>query len=315
MRHSSLLELVKIGSRRHRLSSVNRPWRFSWPPAAPPLCRTGAVTQTKQKIREAGAVVIGQAEDSWPRLLEDARCGRLKRVYRQQQRPSLQGLRYSRDIFKGKRYFRNNMVEFGRGCPYSCGFCSVSSFFGRRKDCRPVGEVIDEIRALPRRMIQFVDDNLVGEMACAKELFRALIPLKVHWMAQAGIEIAFDDELLDLAADSGCVGLLIGLESLNEKSLRRMGKGARCRAEGFSDAIARIHARGIRICASFLFGYDDDTPDAFHSTLQFANAQRFMLAFFNPLAPLPGTPLYGEMQAQNSLKYDQWWLTKNLSKN
>jgi radical SAM superfamily enzyme YgiQ (UPF0313 family) len=171
-----------------------------------------------------------------------------------------------------------------------------------------VSEVIDEIRALPRRMVQFVDDNLVGDFAGAKELFRALIPLKICWMAQAGIEIAFDDELLDLAADSGCVGLLIGIESLNEDSLRQMGKSTRCHADKFSDAIARIHKRGIRICASFQFGYDHDTSAAFQKTLQFANEQKFMLAFFNPLAPYPGTPLYSEMQAQNRLKYDKWWL-------
>jgi radical SAM superfamily enzyme YgiQ (UPF0313 family) len=184
----------------------------------------------------------------------------------------------------------------------------VSNFFGHRKDCRPVDEVIAEIRALPRRIIQFVDDNLVGDIACAKELLRALIPLKVHWMAQAGIEIAFDDELLDLAANSGCVGLLIGFESLNEESLKQMGKSARCRADEYSNAVAKIHGHGIRICASFLFGYDHDTPDAFKSTLLFANEQKFMLAFFNPLAPFPGTPLYRQMHAQDRFKFDQWWL-------
>jgi len=254
-------------------------------------------------------VVIGQAEESWPRLLEDARSGRLQRVYRQEQRPSLRGLRYSREIFHGKRYLRINMVEFGRGCPYTCGFCSVSGYFGHRKDCRPVVEVVEEIRALPRRITQFVDDNLIGDVPRAKELLRALIPLKVRWVAQVGIEFAFDDELLELGAASGCAGLLIGLESLSEGSLRQMGKSARCRADQFAGAIARIHARGIRICASFLFGYDYDTSEAFQNTLTFANEQRFMLALFNHLTPFPGTPLYDEMQAQQRLRFDRWWLT------
>jgi radical SAM superfamily enzyme YgiQ (UPF0313 family) len=257
----------------------------------------------------ANAIVIGQAEDLWPRLLEDARHGRMQRVYRQQQRPSLQGLRYSRDIFQGKKYLGLNMVEFGRGCPYSCGFCSVSQFFGRRKDCRPVGEVIDEIRTLPRRMVQFVDDNLIGDLPRAKELLRALIPLKIRWVAQAGIEFAFDNELLELATASGCAGLLIGLESLNEESLRQMGKSNRCHADAFSDAIAKVHAHGIRICASFLFGYDHDTSETFQRTLQFAEEQKFLLALFNHLTPFPGTPLYNEMQAQQRLRFDRWWLT------
>jgi radical SAM superfamily enzyme YgiQ (UPF0313 family) len=263
----------------------------------------------QEAAQHADAVVIGQAEDLWPGLLEDARTGRLQRVYRQQQRPSLQGLRYPREIFQGKRYLPINMVEFGRGCPYACGFCSVSEYFGRRKDCRPVSEVVDEIRALPRRIIQFVDDNLIGDVARAKELLRALIPLKVRWVAQAGIEFAFDDDLLELGAASGCAGLLIGLESLNEESLRQMGKSVRCRADQFAGAIARIHARGIRICASFLFGYDHDTPEAFQNTLTFANEQKFMLALFNHLTPFPGTPLYDEMQAQQRLRFDRWWLT------
>lgn len=256
----------------------------------------------------ADALVVGQAEDSWPRLLDDARAGRLHRIYRTERRPSLQGLRYRRDIFNGKRYIPVSLVEFGRGCPYSCTFCSVAEYFGHRKQCRPVPEVVEEIRTLPRQLLEFVDDNLIGDIARAKELLRALIPLRVRWVAQAGIEFAFDDELLELAALSGCAGLLIGFESLNEESLRQMGKSARCRADRFAGAIEKIHARGIRICASFLFGYDHDTPEAFPATLAFANQQKFMLALFNHLTPFPGTPLYDEMQAQQRLKYERWWL-------
>jgi radical SAM superfamily enzyme YgiQ (UPF0313 family) len=262
-----------------------------------------------EAAQHADAVVIGQAEDTWPRLVEDARAGRLQPVYREEHRPSLQSLRYRRDVFKGKRYLPMNLVEFGRGCPYSCNFCSVSEFFGHRKDCRPVGDLVEEIRTLPRHIIEFVDDNLIGDISRAKELLRALIPLRVRWVAQAGIEFAFDDELLELAAASGCAGLLIGFESLNEDSLRQMGKSARCRADAFAGAIEKIHARGIRICASFLFGYDHDTADAFPATLAFASRQRFMLALFNHLTPFPGTPLYDEMRSQQRLEYDPWWLT------
>ena len=268
------------------------------------------VTAVPEEAAEhADAVVVGEAEESWPRLLDDARAGRLERLYRVERRPSLQGLRYRRDVFEGKRYIPLNLVEFGRGCPYSCSFCSVSEYFGNRKDCRPVSEVAEEIRTLPRRMLEFVDDNLIGDVPRAKELLRALIPLRVRWVAQVGIEFAFDDELLDLAAASGCAGLLIGFESLNEESLRQMGKSARCRAERFAGAIEEIHARGIRICASFLFGYDNDTAEAFPATLVFANEHRFMLALFNHLTPFPGTPLYEEMQVRQRLKFDRWWLT------
>ena len=268
-----------------------------------------ATALPEEAAQHADAVVIGQAEALWPRLLEDARAGRMQRAYRQELRPSLQGLRYPRDIFQGKRYLPINMVEFGRGCPYTCGFCSVSEYFGRRKDCRPVSDVVDEIRRLPRRMIQFVDDNLIGDMPRVKELLRALIPLKVRWVAQAGIEFAFDDELLELGAASGCAGLLIGLESLNEDSLRQMGKSARCRAARFSDAVARIHARGIRICASFLFGYDHDTPEAFRNTLEICQRAEVHAGVVQPSHAVSRHAAVRRHAAQHRLRFDRWWLT------
>ncbi|WP_321476134.1 radical SAM protein [uncultured Paludibaculum sp.] len=263
----------------------------------------------EEAAQHADAVVIGAAEESWPRALEDARNGRLQPVYRSSRQPSLAGLRYRREVFTGKRYLRIDLVEFGRGCPYACGFCSVAGFFGSRKECRPVTEVVEEIRHIPGRFVEFVDDNLIGDVSKAKELLRALIPLRIRWVAQAGIEFAFDDELLDLAAASGCAGLLVGFESLSEGSLRQMGKSARCKADGFAEAISRLHARKIRICASFLFGYDEDTPESFSRTLAFANGQKFMLALFNHLTPFPGTPVYEQMEAEGRLRVERWWLT------
>jgi radical SAM superfamily enzyme YgiQ (UPF0313 family) len=261
-----------------------------------------------EAAEHADAIALGQAEELWPRVLEDTRAGRLQRIYQTDRRQLLAGLRYRRDIFAGKRYLPLNLVEFGRGCPYSCSFCSAGEYFGHRKDCRPVAEVVEEIRTLPRHNLLFVDDNLIGDVERAKELLRALLPLKVRWIAQAGIEIAFDDALLELAAASGCIGLLIGFESLNEGNLRQMRKSSTHNAGRYKEAIRKIHGQGIRICASFLFGYDHDRPESFSTTLTFANEQRFMLALFNHLTPFPCTPLYDEMQAQQRLKYDRWWL-------
>jgi radical SAM superfamily enzyme YgiQ (UPF0313 family) len=156
----------------------------------------------EEATQHADAIVVGQAEELWPRAVEDAKAGRLQRVYQMERRPSLQGLRYRRDIFKGKRYLPMTLVEFGRGCPYSCNFCSVGEYFGHRKDCRPVGEVIEDIRHCPGNLLEFVDDNLIGDVRLTKELLLALIPLRKRWIAQVGIEIAFDDELLELAAAS-----------------------------------------------------------------------------------------------------------------
>lgn len=267
------------------------------------------VTSMPEEAAEhADAIVIGESENLWPDVIEDARRGRLERVYQMRERPCLRGLTYRRDIFCRKRYLPVNLVEFGRGCPHSCSFCSVGVHFDHRKSCRPVSEVVEEIRGLPRGRILFADDNLIGDVGRAKELFRALIPLNVRWTAQAGVEIAFDDELLRLATASGCEGLLIGFESLNEGSLRQMHKSTANGSQRFDEAIRKIHGQRIKICASFVFGCDHDTPETFESTLAFANEKKFLLALFNHLTPYPGTPLYEELKSQNRLRHEKWWL-------
>ena len=265
----------------------------------------------EEGAEHADAIVTGEAEELWPRLMQDARAGRIQRVYRATQRPALKNLTFRRDIFAGKRYLPINLVEFGRGCPHACSFCSIGVNFGHRKICRPVAEVLSEIQALPRKKILFADDNLIGDAKQAKELFRALIPLRVRWIAQAGIELAFDDELLHLAAASGCEGLLVGFESLNEASLRQMRKTGKNTLEKYEEAVRKIHGHGIKICASFVLGCDGDSPEVFNETLAFASEWKFLLAFFNHLTPYPGTPLYEELKSQNRLKYEKWWLAPN----
>jgi radical SAM superfamily enzyme YgiQ (UPF0313 family) len=256
----------------------------------------------------ADAVVIGEAEELWPVVLKDLRQGCLKRTYGPSSRSDLKGLIYRREIFRGKRYLPVRLVEFGRGCPSACNFCSVSSFFHQRKQCRPVEEVVEEIRQLPQRAIMFVDDNMIADKETAKRLFQALKPLKKRWMAQTGIDIATDNDLLDLAAASGCYGLMIGFESLNDLNLRQMGKSAAYNQTNFEHAIRRIHDRGIKICASFLFGYDEDDRSVFSSTLAFAVKKRFVLGLFCHLMPFPGTAFYEQLRDQNRLLNEKWWL-------
>jgi len=271
------------------------------------------VTSMPEEAAEhADAIVIGDSEDLWPDVIEDARRGRLQQVYQSDKRPCLRGMVYRRDIFNGKRYQPVHLVEFGRGCPHACSFCSVGVHFGHRKTCRPVSEVVEEIRTLPRGRILFADDNLIGDVARAKELFHALIPLNVRWTAQAGIEIAFDDELLQLATASGCEGLLIGFESLNEGSLRQLRKPMTNGPQRFDEAVRKMHGQGIKICASFVFGCDHDTAESFESTLAFANEKKFLLALFNHLTPYPGTPLYDELKLQSRLRHEKWWLSPDF---
>ncbi|MFO8060367.1 MAG: B12-binding domain-containing radical SAM protein, partial [Bacillota bacterium] len=130
--------------------------------------------------------------------------------------------------------------------------------------------------------------------------------MKVKWFGQSSLQIAQDEELLDLAADSGCIGLFIGFESLVAENLRRVGKGLVNRVEGFLDSINMIHQRGIGIEGAFIFGMDDDDPSVFEKTVRFAEKSKLALAQFGILTPFPGTPLYEDMQAEGRIIDGDW---------
>lgn len=256
----------------------------------------------------AEAIVIGEAEGLWPEVIEDFCQGRLQRVYRQSKRPPLLGLRPDRSIFAAKRYLPVGLVEAGRGCHFRCEFCAVQSYFGNTQTRRPVEEILEEIRRIRKPLIFFVDDNITSNMEQAKEFFRALIPLKVRWVSQASINAAHDEDFLRLIKASGCQGLLIGFESLNPDNLRRMHKGFNMMKGGYEKALDNLRRHEIRLYATFILGYDDDSGDTLEKTLAFAQRHRFYIVAFNHLTPFPGTPLYDRLQAEGRLLYDRWWL-------
>ena len=131
-----------------------------------------------------------------------------------------------RDLFRGKGYLPLTLLQFSRGCPYRCSYCATSVFFHRTHRHRPVGEVVEEIRAQRRRYLFFVDDNIVADHEAAKELFQALIPLRVRWVSQASLDMLRDPELMHLMVRSGCQGHVIGFESLTDAGLRVGGQHA-----------------------------------------------------------------------------------------
>ena len=256
----------------------------------------------------AESIVIGEAEDLWPRVVDDFRNGRLRSVYRQSGRPSLERTRPDRSIFTGKRYLPVGLVEAGRGCHFRCEFCAVQSYFSNTQTRRPIEEIVDEVRRIRKPLIFFVDDNITSNMDEAKELFRALVPLKIRWVSQASINAAHDEEFLRLIKASGCQGLLIGFESLNPASLRRMRKSFNTMHGGYERALENLRRHEIRLYVTFILGYDEDHGDTLEETLAFAERHKFYIVAFNHLTPFPGTPLYDRLRAEGRLLYDRWWL-------
>ena len=166
---------------------------------------THPTVMPEEASQHADAIVVGEAEGVWPQLLEDFQQGRMKRLYQRNGPCSLEALPHPRwDLMNRSAYFTTNVVQATRGCPYNCEFCSVSSVFGHKYRCRPVEDVINEIATLDGKLMGFVDADITGKPSYAKELFRALIPYKKIWAGDAGMRVAEDDELLRLAAQSGC---------------------------------------------------------------------------------------------------------------
>jgi radical SAM superfamily enzyme YgiQ (UPF0313 family) len=218
----------------------------------------------EEVARYSEAVVVGEAEEAWPRLLDDARHGTLQKFYRATRRPSLAALRPDRSIFRGKRYLPVGLVEAGRGCRFRCEFCAVQAVFSHTQTRRPVDRIVEELRGLKdsRRIFFFVDDNITSNLEQAKELLRALIPLRIRWVSQSSINAAHDEEFLELLVRSGCQGVLIGFESLDEGNLAMMNKRFNTARGGFEMALANLRRHRIRVYGTFVFGYDGDTRRA-----------------------------------------------------
>lgn len=259
----------------------------------------------------ADAVVIGDAEGIWEQLVRDAQQGNLQPVYRQSEQPSLDGLRFDRSVFKGKRYRLLTPVQYGRGCRFGCDFCSIHAFYGFQTRQRPVTEVVAEIQTLKREHIIFIDDNLFVDVPRAEELFEALLPLKIHWGCQISIDVANYPHLLELMAKSGCFGAVVGFESLNEENLKQMKKRWNLKHSDYHTAIRKFRERGIVIYGSFVFGYDRDTVEAFDTTVEFAIASKLALANMFPLDATPGCKLYERLSDEGRLIFERWWLDPN----
>ena len=254
----------------------------------------------------ADAVVVGYAEQTWPELLRDFAAGRMKARY-DQGALSLANLPLPRrELLPAKHYTMPHTVEATRGCTYRCEFCVVPTAWGNPIQ-KPVADVVADIRQMGARRLLFLDLNLVADRAYAKELFTALVPLKVKWGGLATTTIAGDDEVLDLAAKSGCRGLLLGFESLCEDSIKETGKAFNLR-KSYADVVRRIHARGIAIQGCFVFGFDHDDEEAFERTADFALDAAIDLPRFAILTPFPGTPLFRRLDSEGRILTRDWSL-------
>ena len=265
------------------------------------------VSMCPEEAKEhADSIVVGESEKTWPILVEDFRRGELKSLYEEKDLPKLENLPIPRrELFKPNSYWTTNCVQTSRGCPFACDFCTVTIFGGNQFRLRPIEQVIEEVKRLKKGFVVFVDDNIAGNKAYAKQLFKALIPLKINWGSQASLTMARDPELLDLAAKSGCTALFIGVESISEENLAAANKRFN-KVDKYKEEFRRFHDYGILIQTGMIFGFDHDDESAFERTVEFLEENNIELAMFNILTPLPGTNLYKRMDAEGRIIDRDW---------
>lgn len=257
------------------------------------------------------AVYLGDAEMLWPQVIADALQGQLQPVYRAKAGIPHPGRLPRRNIFQGKGYLPLTLLQFSRGCRFECSFCVTSVFFNKTQFHRNVHEVIREIEAQERKLLFFVDDNILSDFEAAKALFRELIPLRVCWVSQASLDMTQDRELMDLMMKSGCLGHVIGFESIMPDNLRDMKKTPNLirQFEEYKPQLEILRDYGLQTWAAFTLGHDHDTPESIDRTIEFAIEHKFTFAAFNILMPYPNTPLYRRLEAEGRLLYDGcWWL-------
>ncbi|MBZ0165973.1 MAG: B12-binding domain-containing radical SAM protein, partial [Candidatus Omnitrophica bacterium] len=257
------------------------------------------------------AVFIGDAEFLWREVVDDAAAGKLKPVYRAQVGRPQPGVLTRRDIFKGKGYLPVSLMQFSRGCRFACNFCAISVFFNKTHFVRDVKEVAREIESQERKLVFFVDDNILSNHEAAKILCRELIPLKIRWISQASIDMTQDRELMRLLVKSGCLGNVIGFESIDRQNLRSMRKSSNFIGgfDDYSTPLKIIREYGLQTWAAFTLGHDHDTVESVRATARFAIENKFCFGAFNILMPYPNTPLYAKLEKEGRLLYDgKWWL-------
>jgi radical SAM superfamily enzyme YgiQ (UPF0313 family) len=260
--------------------------------------------------RHADSVYVGDAERQWHEVLRDAQEGRLRPRYDDDTSHQVQPDLARHEIFKGKKYLPFSLMQFSRGCPHRCTFCAVSAYFKGRNYCRNADDVAAELQARQGQVAFFVDDNFSAHPEQAKSFLRGIVPLKMKWMCQLSIDVANNDELLDLMQQSGCLGFVVGFESIDKENLVAMNKLTNIKDfKRYGPQVKKLRDHGFHIWAAFTVGHDNDTLASLEEMLDFAIDNRFAFAAFNTLTPYPGTPLYRRLLEEGRLLYDgTWWL-------
>jgi len=286
----------------------------------------------QEALQHVDAVVVGEAEEVWPDLIEDLRRAQMRRIYLGSEfvNPSKLPLP-RRDLLNEKFYFPLKLIETTRGCPHHCDFCGVSKFFGFRYRSRPISEIERELKTLfqkgpvmnpalkkilsllnkdlphflKRRLLYIIDSNVAGDKRFCLDLLSLLREFDLLWYGHAPVSIAFDQKLLEGFAQSGCIAMNIGFESFSPKNLNAMGKGFN-QPSRYAEAVERIHDQGIGIMGTFIVGLDDDDLGVFQRIIDFCIDSKLDWALTFIMAPYPGTDSFLRLEKEGRILCRDW---------
>jgi len=284
-----------------------------------------------EALEHADSVILGEAEAIWDEVLDDFTRGELKKKYigREVDLARLPVMR--RDLLNKKFYHPGEIIETTRGCAIGCAFCGVQNFFGKRYRGRPPEAIRNELMNLfgprppqarwktwlarhwhpdipyfiERRLLYVMDSNFVADPRHARAVLEVFKDCDIRWYGHASFNLTRDESMLDLMAESGCIGVNIGFESLSQTTIDSMHKFPNRTAE-YADSIRRLHERDIGVMGTFIVGFDEDTPAVFDRIADFAIENRLETAFTLILTPLPDTPLYAQMDAHGRIFNRNW---------
>jgi len=285
-----------------------------------------------EALQHVDAIVIGEGEEAWPSLIEDFRRGQVRRIYEGSVFFKASDLPFPRrELLNEKFYFPLKLLETTRGCPHRCDFCGVSKFFGFRYRNRPISEIDRELKTLfpkgpvmnpllkktlsllsqdlpyflKRKLLYIIDSNVAGDRRFCLDLLSLLREFDLLWYGHAPVSVAFDQELLEGFAQSGCIAINIGFESFSVKNLKTMGKGFN-QPSRYAEAVQRIHDQGIGIMGTFIVGLDDDDPGVFRRIIDFCVGSKLDWALTFIMAPYPGTDSFLRLEQEGRILSRDW---------
>lgn len=253
------------------------------------------------------AVILGEAEYVWKKVLEDAENRNLQPFYKGTLTAPEDFPIPDLSIYKKYRFFTTNLAEIVRGCPHNCRFCGATMYSGKRYRYKKLENLVSEIENWDsaRRIAHFTNTNLIANPKKTLEMMEKIKDFDLRWWSPCSVDILDHEELIAAVADAGCMVLQFGFDSISAETLRSMNKHFNIKRD-YRALIKKSHDYGIEVSGSFIFGWDTDTKDVFKNTVDFVYDADVDIPVYFPLTPFPGTDIYNTYLSQDRILTNDW---------